>query len=657
MMHRLRFVPLVFAATAFVVVAAASASRSGPSRASAIPLAPAFTAKQLSAHAGENWLSVQGDLENDRYSTLTQMKPSNVKKLKLAWHIHMGDCPTRNEVCSGEEANATVFKGVMYVENVHSQVFALNAATGKVLWKAKPKYVQGYSSGAGGRTPGVSLGGGLVYQTLPDGYLVAYDQGTGKVAWQTAVGNWQKGVSLAVTPAYYNGMLYLGTSGGDGGGVSSVFSAYNAATGQIVWSWSEIPTHNQPGGDTWPLSDRTGSNYGGGAIWENPLIDTADNLVMIGTGNPNPWNSRGPGENLWTDSIVALNASTGAFVWGYQISHHDEWDSDLPNNSLLVSENVGGKHVNAVVAVTKDGQTYILNAKNGKPLEPIKIQKVPQAAGSHNWPVQPIPQPPNTLPGCIGGNPTSYNGKVHCYDQLMKGGGGRVCADPGRWQGLKAPDGKPYKVSCYWEPYNTKQYVVMPFESMDWPASSYSPLTHGFITCGVTNRSFAFEQVPASSQVVSPAGGIGFGIAAVIDAQIDPKNLNDFGNFNSLDLSTVSRSSPGKDHWRQTWLAPCYSGTVNTASGLTFVGHLGKNLAKDGHGYLAAVSTSTGKELWESALMDAPAAAPPITYSVNGVQYVSEVVGGENHNDPTRPNPNKPSARARGDSIYTFKLG
>ena len=174
----------------------------------------------------------------------------------------------------------------------------------------------------------------------------------------------------------------------------------------------------------------------------------------------------------------------------------------------------------------------------------------------------------------------------------------------------------------------------------------------------MTNRSFAFEQIPASSQVVSPAGGIGFGIAAVIDAQIDPKNLNDFGNFNvarPVDGEPAVRA--GKDHWHQTWLAPCYSGTVNTASGLTFVGHLGKDLAKDGHGYLAAVSTSTGTELWESALMDAPAAAPPITYSVNGVQYVSEVVGGENHNDPTRPNPNKPSARARGDSIYTFKLG
>lgn len=660
-MRRSRLVPLLPLALAafFVVTGSSAADRSNVKAEAAIALTPAFTTAQLTAHAGANWIQVQGDLQNDRFSTLTQIKPSNVGRLKLAWHIHMGDCPSGNQVCSGEEENATVYDGVMYLENVHSQVFALNAATGKTIWKVNPTWLAGYKPGAGGRTPGVSLGGGLVYQTLPDGVLVAYNQKNGDIVWSTVVGNWKKGVTLSVSPAYYNGTLIVGTSGGDGGGVSSIMSAFNAQTGQIIWTWSEIPTRGQPGGDTWPLSDRTGANYGGGAIWENPVIDAKDGLVLIGTGNPNPWNSRGPGENLWTDSLVALNVNTGAFVWGYQVSHHDEWDSDLPNHSLLVNEKVGGKSVTAVVAVTKDGQTYVLNAKTGKRLEPIKIQKVPVSGAplTYNWPVQPIPQTPNTLTGCIAGDPTSYKSANHCYDQPLKGGGGRICADPARWAGLKAPNGKPYKVSCYWEPYTTKQFVVTPFESMDWQESSYSPVTHGFITCGTTNRAFAFAQVPPASQVVDPAGGIGFGISAVIDASIDPLNLNDFGNFTSLDLATVSPSSGGKDQWHQMWLAPCFSGSANTASGLTFIGHLGVGLAKDGKGYLAAVDTRTGKQLWQSALMDAPAAAPPVTYSVNGVQYVSEVVGGENHTDPTRPNPNNPNERVRGDSVYTFKLG
>jgi hypothetical protein len=240
----------------------------------------------------------------------------------------------------------------------------------------------------------------------------------------------------------------------------------------------------------------------------------------------------------------------------------------------------------------------------------------------------------------------------------MKNGGGRICADSLRWTapGIKAPDGKPYKVSCYFEPYNTKAFVVTPFESMDWQSSSYSPLAHAFVTCGTTNRSFAFEQVPPASQVNGPAGGIGFGINAVIDAQIDPHNLNDFGNFAALDVPSVTPHSGGHFMWHQAWLAPCFSGSLNTASGLTFIGHLGVGTAQDGHGYLAAVDTSTGAQLWQSPLMDAPAAAAPITYSVNGVQYVTEVVGGENHTDPTRPDPKNPNARVRGDSVYTYAV-
>ncbi len=244
-----------------------------------------------------------------------------------------------------------------------------------------------------------------------------------------------------------------------------------------------------------------------------------------------------------------------------------------------------------------------------------------------------------------------------CYDQPLKNGNGRLCTNPIRWTGLTAPDGKPYNINCHMAPYDTTQYVTAPFESMDWPSSSFSPLDNVFITCGVTNRTYGKEQVPAASQVVGSAGGIGSGILSVADSAVDPLNLNDFGNFSALDVTSVSATSGGKWAWHQIWNAPCYSGTVNTASGLTFVGHLGQGSAQNGLGYLAAVNTKTGAELWESGLMDAPAAAPPITYSVNGTQYVSIVVGGESHNDPTRPNPAVPNQRVRGDSVYTYALG
>src|SRR5262249_34667146 len=140
----------------------------------------------------------------------------------------------------------------------------------------------------------------------------------------------------------------------------------------------------------------------------------------------------------------------------------------------------------------------------------------------NTWPSQPIPQTPNALPGCVSGVATSYNGANHCYDQPLKDGaktaydstgpgGGRLCTDPGRWTGFVAPDGKAVKLGCFFDPYDNTQYVTQPFESMDWPSSAYDPATQEFITCGVTNRTYAKEQIPASSQIVGPNGGIGSG--------------------------------------------------------------------------------------------------------------------------------------------------
>jgi glucose dehydrogenase len=656
----------------FAVGAGVSSASRSTSKVAITP-SPAYTGAQLSAYAGANWLANGGDLQDDRYSSLTQITPGNVANLKQAWHIHLGVCTTGNQTCPGQEANAVVQDGIMYIADSKSSVWALDATTGDVLWNYVPTFDTGFNIGTGGRQPGVSLGQGLVFLGQRDGRVVALNQTDGHLVWAATTGPWQKGIRESETPIYLNGEVIEGNSGGDGGSISNSMEAFNAQTGQLLWAWNIDPAHNQPGGNTWPWSG-VHSNYGGGAMWENPSVDAANHVVVFGTGNPVPWNSRGPGSNYWTDSIIALDTNTGAFKWGYQTVHHDMWDNDLPNGSIMFDMTVNGKKTPVVADMSKNGWTWVLNRLTGKPVEPVDQVKVPttKAPDVNTWATQPIPQTPNTLSGCIAGDPTSGGGAMECYDQpLVKTsqcavsgtttpcalpGGGRLCTNPLRWQGLTAPDGKPYAISCHFTPYDTTQYVTQPFESMDWPSSSYSPLTQSFISCGVTNRTYAKEQVPAASQVVGSAGGIGSGILSVSDSSIDPLNLNDFGNFSALNMATVSPTSGGKWQWHQIWQAPCYSGSANTASGLTFIGHLGKGDAKDGLGYLAAVNTKTGAELWESPLMDAPAAAPPITYSVGGKQYVSELVGGESHNDPTRPNPAVPQQRVRGDSIYTYCL-
>jgi glucose dehydrogenase len=602
-----------------------------------------------------------GSLDGIRYSSLTQITAANVGTLKEAWHIHLGTCVTHDAQCGSLEANAVVADGVQYIQTPKSDVFALDAATGAQLWHWVPTYDPGFNVGTGGRQPGVAIAEGKVYAPTRDGYLVALDQMLGGLVWKTEVIPWKKGGRVSVAPIYANGMVLVGDSGGDGGSVSNAMHAYDATNGRQLWSWSVVPQPGAPGGNTWAATD---THYGGGAMWESPVVDTKLNLAIFGTGNPVPWNSRGPGANLYTDSIVALNLYTGQLVWAYQTAHHDLWDADLPNNGVSFDASykvpvtttvktrvkVKGKFVTktkkvttqvaktrpAVAFVSKYGWTFILDRETGKPLTSVKETAVPQnhSPDVNTWPTQPIPQGDNVLFNkvdkdkrpCTDGNVTQTNAYIP-YAQAT------------------APDGKPFKIGCVFDPYDTTQYVVQPFEMMDWPASSYSPQNHTFITCGVTDRAGSFEQIPKASQVAGAAGGIGAGRLGVGDA-----STSNSGNFSSFDVTTTKLT------WHQHWEAPCYSGSMNTASGLTFIGHLGTGNGRTSDGYLEAVDTKTGASLWKSPPMDAGVGAAPVTYTVGGKQYVSVAVGGQSHNDVSRPAGLTSPVRWRNDSIYTFQL-
>ena len=609
------------AAGAFTLVAQGSA-------APAIVAAPAFTPAQSTTYAGDDWVSNGGDVQGDRYSSLTQITKSNVSTLTQAWVTNLGICPKGGSSCGSEEATPVEYQGTMYIQTPENGVYAMSATTGQVLWNFNPPYATwdpGFSAGSGGRQPGVTVAKGFVYVGFADGSLVALNQATGTVAWRTITGPWQAGIRLSAAPIYYNGIIYEPTSGGDGGSYSTSIDAFNAANGTLLWSWGVVPQAGQPGANTWSFNNGsvTGNLYGGGSTWQSPAIDAKDNLLIIGTGNPVPWNSRGPGENLYTDSIVGLDLDTGQLKWYYQTVHHDLWDSDLPNNVIVFNEKYQGKPITAVVDVAKYGWTWELNAATGKPIETVDQVKVPQdtAPGVNTWPTQPIPQTPNTL-----------------FFPAMPSGQGRLCATEAYWdEPTTTPDGKPLVFACDFQPYDTTSWQVTPFENMDWPSSSYSPLTNGFVTCGDNGREYGHEQIPAASQTFSSHGGVGAGVLS-LGGNIPATNT---GNFSELNLTT------NKWVFHKEWSEVCFGGSANTASGLTFVGHLGTG-GVSAQGYLAAVNTATGDPLWTSPLMAAPAAAPPITYSVNGTQYVAEIVGGESHEDPT--------GGARGSYIYAYAL-
>jgi quinohemoprotein ethanol dehydrogenase len=656
------FVAVLAAAVVGVSVNTSEAAKT------AITPSPAYTAAQLNAPPGNNWLSHMGNLQGWRYSSLTQINKQNVATLKEAWRINLGTCPpgTKNASCGSLEANAVVADGTYYITTPKGNTFALDAATGAQLWRWDPTFEPGFNVGTGGRQPGVAIGEGKVFNGTRDGYLVALNQVTGTLLWKTQVAPWQKGGKVSSAPIYVNGMVLSSNSAGDNGGVGASVHAYDASNGRELWAWSVCPHKGQPGGKTWPVNDPQGAPYCGGSLWESPIVDTKRNLAIIGTGNPVPWNSRGPGMNLFTDSIVALNLNTGALVWYYQTTHHDLWDADLPNNGVMFEAKfnvatktkvkkrikVRGKFRTvtrtvtkralktrpAVAYVNKYGMTFILDRETGKPLLPIPEEKVPtsKAPEVNSWPTQPIPKADNVL-----------------FNKLSSDGTRRPCTDGNITQTnayvpfatATAPDGKPFKIGCAYDPYDTTEYVVQPFEMMDWPASSYSPENQTFITCGVSHRARGFKQIPRASQVVGANGGFGAAVLGVGDT-----STSNTGNFSALKVTT------GKLTWHQNWPSPCYSGSVNTASGITFVGWLGVGNAQDGKGFLQAIDTKTGAELWKSPLMSAPAAAAPVTYTVGGKQYVSIAVGGQSHNDVSRPLGLTNPARLRDDAVYTFVL-
>ncbi len=227
-MRRFGFLGVVFCLLVVAVVGS-QVSKSGAAR-TAITPAPAFTADEMNALPGNNWLSHMGNLAGTRYSSLTQINKSNVSTLKVAWQINLGTCPpgTKNASCGSLEANAVVYEGTYYFTTPKGEVFALDATTGAQLWKNTPTFEAGFNVGSGGRQPGVALAEGKVYVGTRDGYIKALDQTTGAQIWKTEVGPWRKGSKVSAAPIYANGIVLVGDSTGDNGGISASMHAYDA---------------------------------------------------------------------------------------------------------------------------------------------------------------------------------------------------------------------------------------------------------------------------------------------------------------------------------------------------------------------------------------------------------------------------------------------
>lgn len=481
--------------------------------------------------------------DNERYSQLTQINTSNVTSLAPAAIVQTG-------MPASFETTPIVDNGVMYITSpvVSSQmkIMALNAATGEPYWTTTFTLGQ-FQICCGPVNRGVAVGYGKVYVVTLDDNLLALDANTGKVAWQKQVADPSAGYSETMAPQLYHGMVIVGSAGGEWA-LRGFVTAYDANTGAKKWQWWSTDPKSYSG-DSW--------KGGGGMVWTTPAVDPKLGLLIFSTGNPNPdlYGASRMGDNLYTDSIVALDVNTGTLKWYYQEVKHDVWDYDAVSNPVLFDVHQNGQTIPAAGEAGKVGWVFIVDRRTGKLIR----KSAPYVMMSKNMFSQPTKAGVDMLPGANGGD--------------------------------------------------------------EWSPPAYSPDTHEMY-------------IPAMNQLMTfttqePQAGPGQIRLGSAFTNVKPHGVQN-GPFVAVNMDT------GKIDWQYLAPQPLIGGALATAGNLVFTG--------EGNGWFDAFNAKTGQRIWRYQL-GAGVNAPPITYEVNGTQYIAVAAGG-----------NFQLGYPYGDAVAIFKL-
>ena len=382
------------------------------------------TAALEKAASSSDWLMYGHNYWNNRYSPLAQITAANVKNLVPKFVLQTGV-----ERLGSFETTPVLVNGTMYVTTSvtpNNTVIAYDLrGGGKVLWRYEHKTQPVSTACCGPNNRGVAVANGLVYLGTLDGELVALDQQTGKEKWVAQVGDPASGYTETMAPLVVGDKVIIGTAGGEYG-IRGFVKAFNAATGAPMWTFYTIPSPQEGGWwGTWSKTTPEGNDLhrdiakekgdsakyadawqrGGGGVWMTPAYDPESSTLFISIGNPSPDLDGGirPGDNRWTDGIVAIDVNDGKFKWGYQTIPHDVWDLDAVSPPAVVM--LGGKKV--VVHAGKSGWVYILDAATGK-----LIRKSEAFVPQENMFALPTPEGTRMLPGANGGaewNPIAIN--------------------------------------------------------------------------------------------------------------------------------------------------------------------------------------------------------------------------------------------------------
>jgi alcohol dehydrogenase (cytochrome c) len=325
----------------------------------------------------DTWPTYNGDYSGRRYSTLAQINKDNVHSLTLAWAF---------------QTHSTQFKatplevdGILYF-SVPDNVWAIDARTGRQLWHYRRP-----SQGDHIASRGVAMYKNRIYFGTPDAHLICLDARNGKELWNIVVADVAFGYYISVAPLVIKDRILIGTSG-DSADVPHFLEALNPETGAVVWRWDSLPKPGTPGFETWPNEEAL--NHGGGPMWITGTYDPALNLVYWGTGNPHPVLAGGgrTGDNLYTCSIVALNADTGKLVWYFQPSPHDTHDWDAVETPVLFDADFQGKPRKLLAQASRNGYFFVLDRITGEHLVTSPFVKTDWASGV-DAKGRPIPDP------------------------------------------------------------------------------------------------------------------------------------------------------------------------------------------------------------------------------------------------------------------------
>jgi alcohol dehydrogenase (cytochrome c) len=321
------------------------------------------------ANEPHNWLLMNGDYASTRYSKLTQINRENVKDLRMVWALALGGMQDVGQNGPENEVNPLIDNGLMYTTDGWGTVYKIDARRpdrGEFLWIADPGVRH---QGNAPRTRGIALWEDLVLANLPDGRVIAINRDNGEIIWdkKIAVTNEFGGTEKFLTaPIVADGKVLVQNGSGDSGTRGWV-AALDVRTGNELWRWYAVPKPGDPGSETWK-DDHNAWKTGGGGIWQTGSYDPAMNAYIVGTGNPYPIYDPQfrPGDNLFTNSVVALDVATGKMLWHFQYTPNDSWDYDEAGVFLLYDLTIGGVARKVVGHFARNGFYYSVDRTNGR---------------------------------------------------------------------------------------------------------------------------------------------------------------------------------------------------------------------------------------------------------------------------------------------------